>query len=99
MTRRPLIDPDEALLSDAPSSAVAALLDVTPSRVRQRRAALGVAGTNGRPRSPSSRAARAALGSRVVVDAAAVGLGPVEYLDAAQEMITPNAPTGGRSGG
>lgn len=81
-------DERDSLVLSAPSAAdAAAATDITRARASQIRTAAGISSPTGRPPSPTSTRSLQALGSRVVVDAAAVGLGPVEYLDAAQAAV------------
>ena len=80
-------DRDALLASDAPSTAVAAVLGKTPARVRQMRGEAGDRREAGRPRSEAAtpRSARgAALLSVLVTDAAAVGETPEAYLEGAR---------------
>ena len=94
-------DRDALLASDAPSTAVAAVLGKTPARVRQMRGEAGDRREAGRPRSEAAtpRSARgAALLSVLVTDAAAVGETPEAYLEGARARRTNNGPaTGGKS--
>ena len=102
MSRTPDADRDALLASNEPSTAVAAVLQRTPARVRQLRAAAGDRREAGRPRSEAvtPRTARgAALLASLVTDAAAVGETPEAYLDGARVRRTNNGPaTGGTEG-